>query len=313
MTLMSGNALELRGIRKRYGRRVALDGLDLAVPRGSVFGLVGSNGAGKTTALAVAVGLVRADAGSVDILGEGPFDAARHAGRVALMPQDSLMPPYTRVAEALAFYAALQRLPAAESRRQADRALDLVHLADRADSAIRTLSHGMRRRVAIAQCFLGDPELVLLDEPTSGLDPREVLNLREVLQRRKPGQTVLVSSHVLDEIERMCDRVAFIENGRTIRQDAMDAVTGRRHELRYRLKPGPLPLAALRAALPAALFEAADDGSLLRCRYLDREQTPEDVNQAVLKILLDAGAGVIEIRLGSGLEQAYLGDPNPRA
>jgi ABC-2 type transport system ATP-binding protein len=310
---MTSPALQLSGLRKRYGTQLALDGLDLRVPRGSVFGLVGSNGAGKTTAMAVTLGLVRPDAGSVDILGEGPFDAARHAGRVALMPQDSLMPPYTRVAEALVFYAALQGLPAAEARRQAARTLDLVHLGDRAGSAVRTLSHGMRRRVAIAQCLLGEPELILMDEPTSGLDPREVLNLRDLLQNRKPGQTVVISSHILDEVERVCDHVAFIEKGRTVRQDSMDAVTGRRQVLNYALKPGPLPLDALRAGLPGVLFETTKNGSSLVCRFLDREYTPEEINGVVLKALLEAGAAVIEVRLGSGLEKAYLDRPEASA
>jgi ABC-2 type transport system ATP-binding protein len=299
-------ALELCGVRKRYGKRVALDGLDLQVPRGSVCGLVGSNGAGKTTAIAIAAGLVRPDAGDVSLFGEGPFDAGLHAGRVALMPQDSLMPPHARVAELLVFYASLQGIAAAEARRQTDRVLELVRLSDRARSPIRSLSHGMRRRVAIAQCFLGAPDLVLLDEPTSGLDPREVLNTREVLLHRRDGQTVLISSHVLNELERVCDHVAFVEKGKTLGQDAMDAVTGRRHTLAYRLRPGPIPLDALAAALPDAIFETAEGGASLVCRCKGSDRTTEEVNRLVLQTLIHAGVGIREVRLGSGLEEAYL-------
>jgi ABC-2 type transport system ATP-binding protein len=303
---MTAAALEMRGVRKRYRKRIALDGLDLQVPRGSVCGLVGSNGAGKTTAIAIAAGLVRPDAGAVSLFGEGPFDAGLHAGRVALMPQDSLMPPHARVAEMLVFYASLQGIPAAEAHRQTDRVLELVRLSDRARSPIRSLSHGMRRRVAIAQCFLGVPDLVLLDEPTSGLDPREVMNMREVLLHRRDGQTVLVSSHVLNELEQMCDHVAFVEKGRNTGQDAMDAVTGRRHILTYRLRPGPIPLDALAAALPDAIIEATEGGASLVCRYKGSERTTEEVNRLVLQTLIHAGAGIREVRLGSGLEKAYL-------
>ncbi|MBA4386705.1 MAG: ABC transporter ATP-binding protein [Verrucomicrobia bacterium] len=303
---MSPNALELKDVRKRYGKRLALDGLNLGVPAGSVCGLVGSNGAGKTTAMAVTVALVRHEGGTVNVLGDGPFDATKHAGRVSLMPQDSLMPPYARVAEILSFYAALQGIPHRLVHEEVTRVIGLVHLSDRAGSQIRTLSHGMRRRVAIAQCLLGEPDLVLMDEPTSGLDPREVQNLREVLQKRKPGQTVVISSHILSELERMCDCVAFIDKGKTTLQDSMDAVTGRSSVLNYLLTPGAIPLDRLRQLLPRVIFESAENGGTLVCRYQPADYRPEEVNKHVLESLLQVDIGVIEVRLGSGLEKAYL-------
>ena len=108
------NALQFHGVVKCYGRLRALDGLDLEVPRGSIFGLVGSNGAGKTTAMAIALGLLRAGEGTVDLLGDGPFSPERHAGRVALLPQDSSFPPHARVEELLRFYGRVQGMPSAE-------------------------------------------------------------------------------------------------------------------------------------------------------------------------------------------------------
>jgi len=164
-------ALSLRGVDKAYGKTTALRGLDLDVPAGALVGLIGPNGAGKTTAFGIVGGTVRPDAGRIDVLGAGPFDPAQHAGRVGLLPQDSELNPHTPVRDLLRFFGRLQGLGRRQAEVEADRVPTLVELRERAGSKIRQLSHGMRRRVAVAQALLGSPELVLLDEPTSGLDP----------------------------------------------------------------------------------------------------------------------------------------------
>jgi len=306
-------ALELNKVVKHYGRRRALDGLSLRVPAGTVFGLVGSNGAGKTTTLAVAAGMLRRRAGEVNLLELGPFDPVKHAGRVALLPQDTQLPPQSRVRELLAYYAELQGMTPVQARACADEVVAWVHLSDRANSKIRALSHGMKRRVMIAQAFLGDPELVLLDEPLSGLDPREVVNIRNLLRQRRGRQTIVISSHNLHEIERVCDHVAFIEDGRTVRQDSMDAVTGRQHVLSYRLGEGALPIERIRRALPSAVLEVVEGepsggpGQVLVCRYSGTDGDAAAVNAVVLAVLLKAAVEIVEVRRGSELEQAYLG------
>jgi ABC-type multidrug transport system ATPase subunit len=302
---MTVNGLEFRQVVKRYRRQRALDGLDLVVPRGSVTGLVGSNGAGKTTSMAVAAGMVRAQSGRVDILGSGPFDPARHAGRVSLLPQDALLPPVATVRDLLFFYARLQGLSRRESQTQVDDVLGWVHLSDRSTSPIRTLSHGMRRRVTIAQAFLGNPELVLLDEPLSGLDPREVVNIRDMLRGRRGQQTLVVSSHNLHEIERICDRVVFIEAGRMVRQDSMTSVTQSRQSVLYEVEGGPIPLAALQREIPGVDFLTASESQRLVARFPE-DLTLADVNRSVLSCLWNAGLHVLEVRRGAGLEQAYL-------
>ena len=190
-------ALELSSVVKFYGRRQALAGLDLHVPAGSIFGLVGSNGAGKTTAMAVTVGLLHSSSGSISLLGEGPFDPSKHSGRVSLLPQDSRLPLHSRVEELLTFYGQLQGLSEGPLKESIDNVLDWTHLQDRRRSQVRTLSHGMMRRLTIAQAFLGHPELVLLDEPMSGLDPRESSRIRHILHRRRRMQTIIISSHNL--------------------------------------------------------------------------------------------------------------------
>lgn len=308
---MCGAALEMIAVEKRYGNRVALDGLDLHVATGVLFGLVGSNGAGKTTTMSITAGITRPSKGSINVLGGGAFDAARSAGRLSFIPQGALLPAYATAHDLLSFYAQLQGMSGAEARRNATEVLGWVHLSDRARSKIRALSHGMRRRIAIAQAFLGDPELVLLDEPMSGLDPREVANIRDMLTDRRGRQTIVISSHNLHEIERICDEVCFIEKGKRVRQDSLESITRQKHSLLYTLESGDVPIEALYSALPDATFRQTgpdEPGApvLLSCEYDGDKMAAPEINTAVLRCLLDAGNGVIEIRQGSGLETAYL-------
>jgi ABC-type multidrug transport system ATPase subunit len=291
-------ALQFRGVTKSYGRIRALDGLDLEVPAGSIFGLVGSNGAGKTTAMAVAVGLLQAGNGEIHLLGDGPFRADKHAGRVALLPQDSRFPPHARVEELLRFYSRLQ----GSGEDSIDELLQWVDLQPRRRAPVRTLSHGMNRRLAIAQAFLGAPELVLLDEPLNGLDPREAARVRLMLRQRRGRQTIVISSHNLSDIEALCDHVAFIEKGRRVRQDTLDKITRRAHRVTYRLR-GAAPLEKLRAALPEVQWEQQAD--TLTATFAE-PRTTEELNRLALPVLLEAGVGILEIQRGSDLESEYL-------
>jgi ABC-type multidrug transport system ATPase subunit len=163
----------------------------------------------------------------------------------------------------------------------------------------------MRRRAAVAQAFLGMPELVLLDEPLSGLDPREAARVRDMIRLRRGRQTIVISSHHLADIEALCDTVAFIEHGRRIRQDTLDAIVRRSGRIRYTVARGPAPLAALHAALPDVEWTAAADGTEITAVFPDR-YTPEELNTQALAILLAANTGVLEIRRGSDLETEYL-------
>ena len=296
-------ALELCGVVKCYGTLRALDGLDLQVPRGSIFGLVGSNGAGKTTALAVATGLLHPIGGTINLLGDGPFRATKHAGRVALLPQDCRFPPHARVAEVLQFYARLQGVPTVAIEANLNELLAWVNLQDRRHSVVRSLSHGMCRRLAIAQAFLGTPELVLLDEPLNGLDPREAARVRELIRQRRGRQAIVISSHHLADIEAVCDHVAFIEKGKLVRQDTLATITQRSHRITYVFSGGTFPLARLTTALPAVQWEQAEKRATAT---FAGPHTTAELNAVVLRILLEAGVGVLEIQRGSDLESEYL-------
>ncbi|MGE3628771.1 MAG: ABC transporter ATP-binding protein, partial [Sandaracinaceae bacterium] len=232
---MSRFALRLHDVRKSYGKTVALDGLTLDVPSGCLLGLIGPNGAGKTTAFGVVSGVVRLDAGTVDVLGQGPFDPGRHRGRLALLPQDCELNPHSSARQLLTFYAELGGATRRAALRDADRVLELVDLSDRASARVRQLSHGMKRRLAVAQALLGTPELVLLDEPTGGLDPHLVVQMREILRAQKGERTLVVSSHILSDLEAICDEVAFVERGKCIKAASLHDVIGAQRRVTVKL------------------------------------------------------------------------------
>lgn len=299
------NAIETTELVKRYGTRRALDGLSLNVPQLAVLGLVGPNGAGKTTWMMSVAGLLRLSSGTINLLNSGPFDPAIHSGRIALLPQDSELPLDSRPIDLLTHYGRLQGLTKSEAVKSATDMLRQVNLGDRLNSNVRALSHGMRKRVMMAQCFLGYPEVVLLDEPLSGLDPRETAHMRNFLTSCRGRQTIVISSHNLHDIEVLCDRVAFVEQGKTLRDATLAEVLGSGSSLVYHLTSEPRDYAALEAAAPEAhlSFDAAN--KRLTCNYNPRVYTPGSLNAQLLPPLL-AQCELTAITRGDSLEAAYL-------
>ncbi len=219
--------LTATGLEKRYGDRYALAGVDLTVPRASVYGFLGPNGAGKTTTLRVAMGLLHADGGSIRVLGQDPWrEGHRLRADVGFLPTDPGLPMRMRGAQALEYFASLDGRPPV-LRRAACEALRLSD-AD-LDRPIRTFSRGMRQKLAIVQAVQHDPRLLVLDEPTEGLDPLVQDGFFGFLRdRREAGTTVFFSSHVLSEVEALCDRVAIIREGRIVDEGRVDELRGRR-------------------------------------------------------------------------------------
>lgn len=291
---VTGNAaITLHGVVRRFGKTLALDHLSFAVPRGAVCGLVGENGAGKTTALSILAGFLRPDEGTVDVLGLGPYSVATHRGRVGILPQDAELPSSSTPRELLYAWARLQGLAADDAKRTTEECLETVQLVDRADARVSTLSHGMRRRLTVASALVGDPELILLDEPTAGLDPAQARHLRRALATRRGRATVLISSHNLPELESLCDHVVVIERGRCLRHDTMDAVTGRDRDVDIHLAH---PLPAGREAVVRLRLSPEDPRDLA------------DATSTLLLELLAEGALVREVRRGGALEERYFGE-----
>ena len=305
--MIAGVAVRTKDLVKRYGPRRALDGLTLSVPNGAVMGLVGANGAGKTTWMLTVAGLLHPTSGTVDVLGIGPFDAARHCGLVSVLPQDAELPPELSPLELLRSFARLQGLSAADARKTAADVLEAVNLADRAKSPVRTLSHGMRKRVMVAQCFIGRPKLILLDEPLNGLDPVEAERLRRMISEYRGTCTIVISSHQLGDIEQMCTHVAFIEKGRVVRADTLRAVTQTDEQTSYVLSHAPSDMAALSAAVPGASFSWSEETHTLACAFSSAAGGAAAVNRHLLPALLAQG-DVISVSVGVTLEQAYLSE-----
>jgi len=287
------DALALRSLNKHFGKQHALADLSFTVPAGSICGLIGPNGAGKTTTMSIIAGFLAPDSGSVDLLGLGPFDPSKHAGKVGILPQDAELPTASTPRQLLSAWGRLQGIPASTLTQAIDRALGEVLLGDRADAKIATLSHGMRRRVTVASALLGEPAFVLLDEPTSGLDPAQAHHLRQVLDGLRGKTTVLISSHNVAELESLCDRVVVIDRGRCVREGAMSTVTGADREVTITLAQ-PLPVGI---SASVVLRLAADDPRSL----------PEATSEKLAE-LLAAGARIHEVRAGSSLEARVLAD-----
>lgn len=295
---------------KRYRRRLALDGFSLRVPVRSVTGIVGRNGAGKTTWMMTVAGYVRPTSGTVDLLGLGPFDAARHSGRLGILPQDSELPLDARVRALLTGYGRLQGLSRESAAAEAEKLLTAFNLADHADDRIKALSHGMRKRVMVAQAFIGSPDIVLLDEPLSGLDPEEAERMREFLLARRGSETMVISSHQLDDIERLCTHVAMVAAGRVERMSALRELTAETGRIVVRLRRRPDDLPALAALVPDGRAEWREAESEL-CVDFDLATPPEAANARLLPALL--GFGVVSVTAGQSLKDAYLARDSQRA
>ncbi len=217
--------LRIQQLEKRYGSVKALANLSLELEAGPPVALIGPNGAGKTTLFSILCGYLKPSAGSVEVLGEKPGSSAL-VGRLSAMPQDARMDPYFSVGRQLTHYARLQGLSRREAREEAVRVLDVVQLPEVLSMKPESLSHGMRKRVSLAQALLGKPELVLLDEPTAGIDPPNVKIIRDLVVELSASMTFIVSSHNLDELERLCQTVVYLEKGELKQTGSVAAPTG---------------------------------------------------------------------------------------
>ena len=217
-------ALELAGVSKRYGTRRALDRVNLAFPAGAAVGLLGPNGAGKTTALRLLLGFARPTLGSVRLRGRDPFDPRAREG-LGYLPERLRLPPRMTLRAFLSLHAGLAGLSGAALHGAVDGALDRTALRDREAERLGSLSKGLAQRVGFAQALLGDPEVLFLDEPTSGLDPLGVRDARDWIQAaRGPGHTLVVCSHVLTEVEKVCDHVVILSGGKVAASGPVESV-----------------------------------------------------------------------------------------
>jgi ABC-2 type transport system ATP-binding protein len=297
------DVVETEGLTKRFGEATVVSDVELRVPRGTAFGYLGPNGAGKTTLIRMLLGLTKPTAGTMRLLGlELPAGRRRALARVGAIVDE---PRFHRHLTGRQNLWALAAAREPEAHGRIDAALERVGLAERADDRVAAYSMGMRQRLGIAACLIADPELLILDEPMNGLDPAGMLELRGLIRSLvAEGRTVVLSSHLLDEVEKTCDAVAIVDRGRVVLQGRVDELTAgtstrlrvecadhARAALLLRLRPD---VAAVREENGTLLVELAGDNA--------RESTAQ-----IARVLLDAGFDLYRLQPErASLEQQFL-------
>jgi ABC-2 type transport system ATP-binding protein len=301
---MSGSSLALatHALRKSYGSRLALDGLELRVPTGVVYGFLGPNGAGKTTTMRVLTGLIHADGGTIELLGR-PFTGRdrRRLFDVGGLVETPAFYPYLSGRDNLR---ALAASGAHTPARRIDEVLDVVGLRERSSDKVSRYSLGMKQRLGIAGALLDDPALLLLDEPSNGLDPAGIVAMRETLRHLASiGKTVFISSHLLAEVQQMADVVGIIAAGRLVREGSMQELLASEGIVRVRVRPEEVPAAA--ATLGRLTAPERVSASVLGPGWISVQITP-DRSSEVNRTLAQAGIYAAEMSGGNDLEELFL-------
>jgi ABC-2 type transport system ATP-binding protein len=301
---MTELAIEVHGLTKRFGERTALANLELAVPRRTAFGFLGPNGAGKTTLIRLLLGLTRPSGGSMQMLGSRLPEARRAVlARVGAIVEEPRFHRFLTGRENLAIVAAARET---ETHGRIDRVLARVGLSARADDRVKSYSLGMRQRLGVARALLADPELLILDEPTNGLDPAGIHEFRDMIRGFvDEGMTVLLSSHLLDEVERICDHVAIVDRGRVVMQGSMAELAAHGEQtLLVSTSNEPQALAVLVLDRTVCAAERTADGIRVTLRAgLDASAAAGGVTRR----LVEAGLDVHRVEpMRASLEQRFL-------
>ncbi len=300
-------AVQTHGFTRLFGSLAALSGLELTINRGDLFGFIGSNGAGKTTTLRILATFLAPSAGTATILGHDVVkeaDAVRHV--IGYMPDFFGVYKDMEVTEYLDFFGACYRIPTAQREKTVNDVLELVGLSEKKGALIGALSRGMQQRLGLARVLIHDPQLLLLDEPASGLDPRARIELMAILQElQRMGKTIIISSHILRELETLCNRVAIIEKGRLIYSGPVQGVrdqmsTGR--VVWVRVTSDPNQAIELLKAHPDVTDVQPADGELKVT--LAAHDTDHSL---IAELLVRGGAKLVELREDElGLEEVFL-------
>jgi ABC-2 type transport system ATP-binding protein len=220
--------IKVEGLTKRYARTVAVDDISFEVDKGQIVGFLGPNGAGKTTTMRILTGFLPPTAGKANVAGfdvqENPMEVKK---RIGYLPETPPVYPEMEVSEYLEFAGQLKGISGADIKRRADDAIGRCSLGDVRSKLIGKLSKGYRQRVGIAQAIIHNPDVLILDEPTSGLDPKQIIEIRELLRALAGEHTIILSTHILSEVEHSCERVIIISHGKVVAQDSVSNLTNR--------------------------------------------------------------------------------------
>ncbi len=300
---MSDVAISISRVTKNFGPKVAVNDVSFNVVKGHCYGLIGPNGAGKTTTFSMMCGYLHATAGEIRILGADPQRQGALKKIVGVLPQDAILPPTWPVGALLTYLGNLTGLPNAE--QEARRALDRVQLPETWALLCNQLSHGMAKRVSMAQALMGDPPVILLDEPTAGLDPKIAAAVRSIIRELKGQHTVVVSSHNLQELEELCDASAILDKGRLVSAATMEEMTGQTAEFRVQIAKGEVPLADIKA-LTGCRDAKVEANNVLMVNFDGMAVQPEDIITRVVALLAAKNCLILGVWRGKRLEERVL-------
>jgi ABC-2 type transport system ATP-binding protein len=296
-------AIVLEGVSKHFGLKVAVNDVTFSVEAGHCYGLIGPNGAGKTTTFSMMCGFLKPTHGSIRIMGVDVSASGALKGKVGVLPQDALLPPLWPVGSLLTYWGTLSALHDPEG--EAKRALERVSLSETWHVQAGALSHGMAKRVSMAQALMGRPPVILLDEPTAGLDPKIAASVRGLIRELKGEHTVVVSSHNLQELEELCDATAILDKGKLVSAASMADITGSQAEFRVQLARGEVPLAEVRA-VPGVTSADLEPGNVLVVRFDGSKTKVEDVITETVGLLASRGVKLLTVWRGKRLEERVL-------
>jgi ABC-type multidrug transport system ATPase subunit len=300
---MSAPAIELIGVVKRFGSTLAVNELSLSIAPGECYGLIGPNGAGKTTTFSMMCGYLFPTRGEIQILGNAPHRPGALKRVLGVLPQDASLPSWARVGPLWTYWAKLEGL--AHPEREAREALEKLDLAETWNTRAEALSHGMAKRVAMAQALMGSPPIVLLDEPTAGLDPRIAAQVRQLVRQIKGRHTVVVSSHNLQELEELCDGAAILDRGRLVQAGSMAELTSTAAEFRVQVARGDVPLEEIRS-LPGCTGVSLDPSGVLTIQFDGQAVAPEEIITRTVALLASRGVLILGVTRGRRLEERVL-------
>jgi ABC-type multidrug transport system ATPase subunit len=302
-------AVRVEDLTKAFGRTVALKGVTFDIPAQTVFGLLGPNAAGKTTLFSIAAGFLKPTRGSVEVLGINVERISELRGRLSILPQDAMFQANVPILEQLVFFCQLSGYSRQAAREEALRSLQIVGLGEAARKNARVLSHGMSKRLGIAQAFLGHPEVILLDEPTSGLDPANAKSIRDLIQSLKTTATLVVSSHNLREIQEMCSHVAILDHGRLVECNEVAAITQADKQLRMSFARALTPAEGRLVMSVAGVTGLTMDREGEYTVHIDLAKagrTQDELIAEVVQKLLPGGLVPRSISEGATLESRFL-------
>ena len=306
------NLLEISNLSKRYGSNLALDDISLTIEKPTAIGLVGKNGAGKTTLLSILSGALRANSGSIRILGESPESIAT-TGKLNILPQDATFKKGISIAKQLRLFARLQ----GASRQQADEEVKelLAELGDAtfADKTVTSLSYGQRKRLGILQAFLGKPELVILDEPTAGLDPVIANDVRQLIRKLSGESAFIISSHNLYEIEDICSAVIILDRGRLIASKPIAELAKKENKLNLTLdRQAEANLVDRIRTLPDVITLEQDKINPEKIVIEFAEQAAEDLPLKIQQLIMEHGYDILDLSRGKALIDGMMDLVNPK-